>query len=84
MRFVRWLEKMEKNREGLNGIGLMALGFLIIFDTIGVGKEHVHTAAEKIPAFWSLFGLVSCVVIIIFSKWLGHLGIMKRENFYDD
>lgn len=84
MRFVRFLEKMEKNREILNGVGLIVLGLLIIFDTIWVGKEHAHTTVEQIPAFWSIFGLISCLVIIVFSKWLGHLGIMKRENFYDD
>ena len=84
MKFVRWLEKMEKNREVLKGLGLIVLGLVIIFDTVWVGKEHVHTRIERIPAFWSLFGLVAGVVIIIFSKWLGHLGIMKRENFYDD
>ena len=75
---------MEKNREIMTGAGLIVMGLLIIFDTIWVSKEHAHTAVEKIPAFWSIFGLISCLVIIIFSKWLGHLGIMRRENFYDD
>ncbi|MBN2426805.1 MAG: hypothetical protein JXK94_00555 [Deltaproteobacteria bacterium] len=84
MRFSRFLEKMEKNQDVMKGIGLIGLGLLIIFDTVWVGKEHAHTAAERIPAFWSMFGLVACLVIIIFSKWLGHLGIMKREDFYDD
>jgi hypothetical protein len=24
------------------------------------------------------------VVIILFSKWFGHLGIMTREDYYED
>lgn len=84
MKVVRLLEKMEKHHEIVKGLGFIALGLVIIFDTLWVSKDHVHTALEKIPAFWSIFGLVSCVVIVVFSKWFGHLGIMKRENYYDD
>jgi hypothetical protein len=84
MKFTRFLEKIEKHPEILKGLGLIAIGSLIIFDTLWVSKEHAHTSFEKIPAFWSIFGLISCGVVIIFSKWLGHLGIMKQENFYDE
>lgn len=84
MKLVRFLEKTEKHPDVLNGITLIVLGLLIVFDTLWVDKDAVHTSLEKIPAFWSIFGLIACVVIIIFSKWLGHLGIMKQENFYDD
>jgi len=44
----------------------------------------VHTFVERIPGFWAAFGFVACVVIIIVSKWFGHLGIMTREDYYDD
>jgi hypothetical protein len=75
---------MQKNEDVLKGLGLILLGLVIIFDTVWVGKEQAHTAAEEVPAFWSMFGLGSCLVIIIFSKWLGHLGVIKKENYYDD
>ncbi len=39
---------------------------------------------NTILAFWSVFGFVSCVAIIFISKWYGHLGIMTREDYYDD
>ena len=38
---------------------------------------------EDLPAWESLYGLVSCVVIIIGSKLLGKLWLMRRENYYD-
>ncbi len=62
----------------------VGLGLLVLWDALLVHKEHAHTWAEmNIPGFWSIFGFISCVLIIIVSKWFGHLGIMTREDYYD-
>ena len=63
---------------------LVVLAALVVSDALFVSKEHVHTFVERIPGFWAAFGFVACVVIIIVSKWFGHLGIMTREDYYDD
>ena len=63
---------------------LVVLAALVVWDALFVSKEHVHTFVERIPGFWAAFGFVACVVIIIVSKWFGHLGIMTREDYYDD
>ncbi len=63
---------------------LVVLVALVVWDALFVSKEHVHTFVERIPGFWAAFGFVACVVIIIVSKWFGHLGIMTREDYYDD
>ena len=65
-------------------ISLVVLAALVLWDALFVSKEHVHTFVERIPGFWAAFGFVACVVIIIVSKWFGHLGIMTREDYYDD
>ena len=47
---------------------------------------HVEPAdlwLEDVPAWESIYGLISCVVIIIGSKLLGKLWLMRRENYYD-
>jgi hypothetical protein len=64
--------------------GLLAL--LVAIDALPflVDKEHAHTAAERWPGFWSLFGFLACTAIIFLSKWYGHAGIMKREDYYDE
>ncbi len=63
----------------------LVLGILVAIDLLFVDKHHAHTWFEKhIPGFWSLFGFVACVLIIIISKWFGHQGIMTREDYYDD
>ena len=38
---------------------------------------------ENLPAWESVYGLIACVVIIIGSKLLGKLWLMRRENYYD-
>ena len=63
---------------------LVVLAAFVVWDALFVSKEHVHTFVERIPGFWAAFGFVACVVIIIVSKWFGHLGIMTREDYYDD
>ncbi len=63
---------------------LVVLAALVVWDALFVSKEHVHTFVERIPGFWAAFGFVACIVIIIVSKWFGHLGIMTREDYYDD
>lgn len=59
------------------------LALLVLVDALLVDKEHAHTEVEHWPGFWSVYGLVACILIIIVSKWYGHLGIMTREDYYD-
>jgi hypothetical protein len=65
-------------------ISYVLLALLVVGDILFVSKEHAHTAAEHLPGFWAVFGFVACVLIIIISKWYGHLGIMTREDYYDN
>ena len=65
-------------------LSYVGLALLVAWDVLFVSKEHAHTAIEHIPGFWAVFGFIACVVIIIVSKWYGHLGIMTREDYYDN
>ena len=60
-----------------------ALLILIVVDFI-IPRHEIHFFGDKIPGFWSLFGFIACVLIIIVSKWIGHMGLMKDENYYDE
>jgi hypothetical protein len=44
---------------------------------------HGHFGFESLPAWGSLYGLVSCVAIIVVSKLIGKLWLMRREDYYD-
>lgn len=45
--------------------------------------DHAHFAFEDWPAFGSIYGFLSCVVIILVSKLLGKLWLMRSESYYE-
>jgi hypothetical protein len=45
--------------------------------------EETHFAFEHYPAWGSIYGLISCVAIIVVSKLIGKLWLMRREDYYD-
>jgi hypothetical protein len=59
------------------------LVILVLIDGLLIDKSHAHTGVERIMGFWSLFGFGACVLIVVFSKWYGHLGIMADEDYYE-
>lgn len=48
-----------------------------------VGAGHAHFSFEDVPAWGSLYGLVSCIAIIVVSKLLGKVWLSRSENYYD-
>jgi hypothetical protein len=48
-----------------------------------VYADHAHFWFEDLPAWGALYGLVSCVVIIVVSKLLGKMWLMRPEKYYD-
>ena len=63
---------------GLTVIALSEVAAPRLFDS-----EPAHFWFEDLPAFGSIYGLVSCVLIIVISKLLGKLWLMRPENYYD-
>ena len=64
------------------GLALVALAEIVL-PRIFHGAES-HFWFENLPAWGSLYGFVSCVAIIVVSKLIGKLWIMRREDYYDD
>ncbi len=44
---------------------------------------HPHFSFERLPAWGSLYGLISCMAIIVVSKLIGKAWLMRREDYYD-
>jgi len=57
---------------------------LLIITDFFIPRHEVHFFGDEIRGFWSLFGFIACVLIIVVSKWIGHLGLMQHENYYDE
>ena len=62
------------------GLALVALAEIV---SLFIPHEEPHISFEDWPAFGSIYGLVSCVLIIVLSKLLGKVWLMRRENYYD-
>jgi hypothetical protein len=84
MRLIRLIEFLRQHLKTVIRICCGFLAVLVLLDAFLVSKAHAHTSMERWPAFWSIFGFIGCVVIIIGSKWFGHAGIMKGEDYYDE
>ena len=64
-------------------VGLVVVVLLEIAQLIFQGG-HPHFWFEKLPAWGSIYGLVSCAAIIIVSKLIGKAWLMRSEDYYDD
>jgi len=84
MNLVKLIEFLRNRLKAVKMVCIAVLVLLAVMDILFVGNGEAHTAAERFPAFWSIFGFGGCVLIIILSKWYGHLGIMTREDYYED
>ena len=62
------------------GLAVLALSEVVapLFYT-----DHAHFSIENLPAWGAVYGLVSCVAIIVVSKLLGKLWLTRSENYYD-
>jgi hypothetical protein len=64
------------------GLAVVALAEIVLPLIFHGGESHF--SFEDFPAWGSLYGLVSCVAIIVVSKLIGKLWLMRREDYYDD
>jgi hypothetical protein len=72
------------NSGTLKKLSYIALVLVFVSDFF-VHRGHAIYIWDKIPGWGAFYGFVSCVVIILVSKFLGHQGgIMHDEDYYDD
>lgn len=63
--------------------GLAALLVIETAAPLVLYADRGHFWFEDLLAWGSVYGLVSCVAIIVLSKILGRLWLMRRETYYD-
>ena len=80
MKLLEIIEALRKKR--VKRIAYGVLIFLVVVDFFIIPRHEIHFIGDKIRGFWSFFGFIACVVIIVASKWLGKYGLMKDEDYY--
>ncbi len=68
---------------GLAAVALAEIVLPLIVRLLKLDAHPPHFWFESIPAWGSLYGLASCVAIIVVSKLLGKVWLMRREDYYD-
>jgi hypothetical protein len=63
------------------GLAVVALAEIVL--PLIFGRSESHFAFEDFPAWGSLYGFGSCVAIIVVSKVIGKLWLMRGEDYYD-
>ena len=81
MNIIKVIETLR--RKAVKKIAYSALILIIVTDFF-IPRHEIHFIGDGITGFWSLFGFVACILIILISKWIGRLGIMQDENYYNE
>ncbi|MCK7471256.1 MAG: hypothetical protein MZU95_11100 [Desulfomicrobium escambiense] len=53
----------------------------MVFD-VTLSRHDAHYFVDKIYAFWTLFGIVGCFLLIKVAKGIAHLFLAQDEDFY--
>lgn len=81
---IRFIDYLLEKRLAM-GYLLFALLIAIVAWSLTVDTSHAHTWLEQhIPGFWSIFGLLSCFVLIFAARWFAGAGIAREEDYYDN
>lgn len=63
-------------------LGLLTLITLVLeFTVLADYDSHWW---DSIPAFYIIWGFISCVLIIYVSKWFGKIFLFRDESYYDN
>jgi len=62
-------------------LSVVAVAEIVLPRVFGGGESHF--SFEDLPAWGSGYGFLSCVAIIVVSKLVGKLWLMRREDYYD-
>jgi hypothetical protein len=60
----------------------IVLGIVLLSDFL-VHRHPPTFIWDKIPGFSAVYGLISCILIVVVSKFIGYHGLMKKEDYYD-
>ncbi|MFU8818635.1 MAG: hypothetical protein ACNA74_02795 [Desulfurivibrio sp.] len=73
-----------KNRNGLNNF--LKVFYASLFGLLAIDlftDKHPYFGYENFPFFYSIYGFVACVILVLAAKYLLRPLIMRKENYYD-
>ena len=62
---------------------VIAVILFVLLDLFVADHGHSVLPWSRIAAFYSLFGLLGCLLLIGFAKLIGHFWLQRKEDYYD-
>jgi len=81
VRIVQYIEFLRRNMKGLVRALIVYLIVLVVFD-VTLSRHDAQYIIDKVYAFWTIFGIVGCFILIKVAKGIAHLFLGKDEDFY--
>jgi|AntAceMinimDraft_13_1070369.scaffolds.fasta_scaffold23746_2 Na+(H+)/acetate symporter ActP len=79
----RALEWMHDHSKLFSGVMLVAMALLVIANFVfPAGYDRFFW--ESLPGAGAIYGLFSCFVIVVVSKFLGYKFLYRPEDYYDN
>lgn len=81
MNWANPIQTLRDNLKVLKWILYLLMAAAIGFDIL-IPRHVAHFFGDKIPGFWSAFGLICCILMIRIMKGIAHTWLMKKEDYY--
>jgi drug/metabolite transporter (DMT)-like permease len=81
MNVLNVIEYLRKRTPALK-IGFFAFLVMIVVLDVFLPREESHYFVDTFYAFWTLFTLVGCFLLIKISKGIAHMFLAKDEDYY--
>ena len=79
---LRILNYLNEHSLMLKRLFFAFLAFTVVFDFYA-SRHEPHFFGDSIIGFWSVFGLLGCLGMIVVWKGLSHVWLAKKEDYYD-
>ncbi len=77
-----WITWLRERPQLLRAAFFCALGFFVLYD-LYAPRHEAHFAGDNVRGFWSIFGLLGCLIMGRFMKGLGHVWLMKSPDYWN-
>jgi hypothetical protein len=83
---LKWIEALRRNMKTLKIALIIYLVIVVLYDVVLVvfsHNAHARFWIDKFPAYWTIFGIVGCFILIKVGKGIAHLFLSKDEDYYE-
>jgi hypothetical protein len=84
MDLVKYIEFLRKNIRPLRNILLGILAVIVLGDLVlPRNEEHSHFFIDRIRAYWTVFAIAGCFLLLKIGKGIAHMFLSRDEDYYD-